>query len=608
MANEESKGGPPAELAIDPAQRYDQLGLLGEGGMGEVHACRDRVIGRVIAQKAIRKLPGGRTPRTEAREQFLREARVQGQLEHPVVVPVYDVGRAPDERLFFTMKRVAGQTLGEVIEALRAGDTETTRRFGRHRLLAAFQRVCECIDYAHARGVVHRDLKPANVMFGDFGEVYVLDWGVARMLGRRPPTGWSRWGLPETPSGIGGTPGYMPPEQLAEVAAVDGRADVYALGAILFEILTLEPLHATRNSAELVASTQRGAEARASVRYPDRDVPPELEAICVRATALAPDDRYQTVRELSEDLERFLEGHRDLELRREIAAGHVVEARAQADVALSEEGGSIEARRRALVELGRALALHPESPEATRVLAELLATPPRTVPPEAQAALRDEEIEQSRAAGRLAGWTFLGMGASALVLTQIAEVHGVVVPLLFFLPSLLASALGFYSVRRPSDLSGLSIIVCAGVAMATTSAILGPLVLTPILAIALGIISMNVGRLSRYRPLSLTIACLVVAVPALLEIAGLLPSSYRNVDGSWLIVSKIATVPSDRIYPFGLLVMCIGALIVSSLFVWRMADRMAALRRQLQLHAWHLGHLAPEEARGPTSAPPPARR
>jgi serine/threonine protein kinase len=166
-------------LDLATVERYDELDTIGEGGMGEVIACRDRVIGRLIAKKAMRR-SGGAAPRTEARAQFLREARVQGQLEHPAVVPVYDVGREAGDRLFFTMKRVTGDTLASVLDALRSGDAETQRRFGRHRLLAAFQLVCQCIDYAHQRGVVHRDIKPANIMFGDFGEVYVLDWGVAR--------------------------------------------------------------------------------------------------------------------------------------------------------------------------------------------------------------------------------------------------------------------------------------------------------------------------------------------------------------------------------------------------------------------------------------------
>ena len=593
-------------LDLATVERYDELDTIGEGGMGEVIACRDRVIGRLIAKKAMRRTTGA-PPRTEARAQFLREARVQGQLEHPAIVPVYDVGRDRGGRIFFTMKRVTGHTLASVLDALRAGDPETQRRFGRHRLLSAFQLVCQCIDYAHQRGVVHRDLKPANIMFGDFGEVYVLDWGVARV--GTSPLGITL-GIPDTPSGIGGTPGYMPPEQLAETAPVDGRSDIYALGAILFELLTWEPLHAGSDVAELVASTRRGADTRASVRCPDRDVPPELEAICARATALAPEDRPATVHELSEAVERFLEGHRDVELRRDIAARHVAEARRQADVALEGGIGADDARSRALGEIGRALALRPDAPEAIRVLAELLTTPPRVLPPEARAAIDVQLTEEGKAASRLAGYTFGVMAACALLMTQIVQVRSSSATLLFFASAALASLIAFANRNRPTDLAGMAIIVLAGVAIATTSVVLGPLVLTPILAVALGIIAINVGRLSRFRLVSLALAALVVLVPAALEMSGVIPSSYENVNGAWRIVSKIAIVPSDRTYPTGLLFTSLVAIIGSGWFVARMGDRMSELRRELQLHAWHLSQLVPEEARSSavsTRSVPPAR-
>jgi serine/threonine-protein kinase len=524
---------------------------------------------------------------------------VQGQLEHPAVVPVYDVGREAGDRLFFTMKRVTGDTLASVLDALRSGDAETQRRFGRHRLLAAFQLVCQCIDYAHQRGVVHRDIKPANIMFGDFGEVYVLDWGVARV--GTSPAGITL-GIPDTPSGVSGTPGYMPPEQLAETAAVDGRTDIYALGAILFEILTWEPLHRGSDVAELVASTRRGADTRASSRCPDRDVPPELEAICERATALAPEDRFASVHELSGEVERFLEGRRDVELRRDIAARHVAEARRQADVALEGGPGADDARSHALGELGRALALRPDAPEATRVLAELLTTPPRVLPPEARAAIDAQLSEEGKAASRLAGYTFAVMAACALLMTQLVELRSTSAPLLFFGSAALAALVAFANRNRPTDRAGMAIISLAGVAIATTSVILGPLVLTPILAVALGIISVNIGRLSRFRVLSLTIAALVVVVPATLEMTGVIPSSYVNEDGSWHILSKIAIVPAHRTYPTGLLFTSVVALVGSGIFVARMSDRMSELRRELQLHAWHLSQLVPEEARSSAAA------
>ena len=162
------------------AVRYRIGDTLGVGGMGEVRRCRDRRIGREVAMKVVRSDAAGLA---WMRERFLREARIQGQLEHPCIVPVYDLGMGPDGATYFTMKRVRGATLEDVVDALRAGDPEAERKWSRRRLLSAFSTVCGAVDYAHSRGVVHRDLKPGNVMLGDFGEVYLLDWGLAKVTG-----------------------------------------------------------------------------------------------------------------------------------------------------------------------------------------------------------------------------------------------------------------------------------------------------------------------------------------------------------------------------------------------------------------------------------------
>jgi serine/threonine-protein kinase len=169
--------GPLALGASDP-RRYELRDRLGEGGMGTVDLCRDRVIGRDVALKRLHVQGSGAAP-SAATARFLREARVQGQLEHPAIVPVHDLGVTPDGRPYFTMKRVRGDTLDELLARLAAGDPDTARRFGQRRLLAAFSTVCLAVDFAHSRGVLHRDLKPANVMLGEFGEVNVLDWGLA---------------------------------------------------------------------------------------------------------------------------------------------------------------------------------------------------------------------------------------------------------------------------------------------------------------------------------------------------------------------------------------------------------------------------------------------
>jgi serine/threonine protein kinase len=162
---------------VEELERYQASGVIGKGGMGEVRLYKDLRISRYVAVKVLRdKLRSS----PEYRSRFVLEARLQGQLEHPSIVPVHDLGVTPEGELFFSMARVRGVTLRAALETVRAGDHGA--RFVRRRLLTAFSSVCLAVDYAHCRGVVHRDLKPENVMLGDFGEVYVLDWGIAKVM------------------------------------------------------------------------------------------------------------------------------------------------------------------------------------------------------------------------------------------------------------------------------------------------------------------------------------------------------------------------------------------------------------------------------------------
>src|SRR5580704_5753492 len=209
----------PVEPGDDEALRlrYTVGDKLGEGGMGIVHACRDRRIGRDVALKRVRS---EHASRGDLVARFLREACVQGQLEHPAIVPVYDLGRDPEGNVYFTMKRLRGATFEQIFAALRGGDAHTARQFSRRKLLTAFTSICQALDFAHARGVIHRDLKPGNVMLGDFGEVYLLDWGLAKLqsgpeLAAAP--GAASDGAPPAARSLHGaamgTPGYMAPEQ-----------------------------------------------------------------------------------------------------------------------------------------------------------------------------------------------------------------------------------------------------------------------------------------------------------------------------------------------------------------------------------------------------------
>src|SRR5258706_1938994 len=200
-------GGEPATEAAPPLlARYRTGAVIGRGGMGEVVSARDEQIGRSVAIKRLRAKDA--SPEVIAR--FLREARVQGRLDHPAIVPVHELCSDGNEP-FFVMKQLSGVTLADVIAGKDA-------RFTRQQLLRAFVDVCLAIEFAHTRGIVHRDLKPANIMLGEFGEVYVMDWGVARVLAEEAPDAPPSAPLPDpgdTMAGVMlGTPGYMSPEQI----------------------------------------------------------------------------------------------------------------------------------------------------------------------------------------------------------------------------------------------------------------------------------------------------------------------------------------------------------------------------------------------------------
>jgi serine/threonine protein kinase len=495
-------GDPDAEVAAVPAaQRYEIRSSLGEGGMGEVRLCRDRVIGRDVALKVVLR---ARASHGDFRARFVREARVQGQLEHPAIVPVYDFGVDEAGQPFFTMKRVRGVTLERAIEGLRRGDEAMARLYTKHKLLAAFVQVCLAVDFAHERGVIHRDLKPANVMLGGHGEVYVLDWGVAkvrsasRTLDPKVPAQAERQdvsrasqadvddGTKSAPTAAGamlGTPGYMPPEQIRG-DEVDARSDVYTLGAILFELLTYEVLHTGASIPAMMKRTLEGVDARASSRAPQRDVAPELEAICVRACALDPRERPRSARELADAIEAYLSGDRDLALRKTLAKVHLARARDAAARARVPSAPSTE-RTDALRELGRAVALDPQDDATLELLVAMLTEVPKEPPPEVR-----EAVEAARAASafrimpRVASFYML----SSVLFLPLQLYLGVVDAWLVALPIVGWLIAGgamlvvhrFYPLSSPAR---KSLIALAAMAIAATSLYLGPLLLLPSLIV-----------------------------------------------------------------------------------------------------------------------------
>jgi serine/threonine protein kinase len=284
--------------------RYELRGEIARGGMGVVYSAHDRELCRDVAVKVI--APEAVDADTAAR--LLREARIIARLEHPGIVPVHDAGTLPDGRVFYAMKLVGGLRLDELVR-----DAPPVRE-----RLRLFLRLCEPVAFAHAHGVIHRDLKPENVMVGRFGEVLVMDWGVAKEHGEREAAAGARAGedppaTDRTAHGtVLGTPAYMPPEQArGEVERLDARADVHALGGVLHFLLTgrAPGTALARPSAITRTWVGRGAPASSGVRFQQEDaVPKALQAICRKALAPDPAARYEAVTVLSADVARFLEG------------------------------------------------------------------------------------------------------------------------------------------------------------------------------------------------------------------------------------------------------------------------------------------------------------
>lgn len=514
----------PGEAPSILSKRFIAGSEIGRGGMGVVFRCRDVELGRDVAIKVLK----GVGP--DVRSRLAREARLQSRLQHPSIIPVYDIERAGDGNELIVMREIEGQTMRAVMRK---------QTMGRRGLLSALSRVCMAIDYAHTRKVVHRDLKPENIMLGAYGEVYVVDWGLAIETDAEVQS-------------IGGTPGYTAPEQM-EGRATE-RSDVFSLGKILVEILDPGDM---------------------------QDAPPELLALAARACVDDPAAR-PTARDVAEVIDRFLDGERDLAMRKQLAADAAIAARA----AMVDEN-----RRVAMREAGRALALDPEHRDARSVLRDLLTTPPATLPPEVGEWRSRERGRAIRSAAAAAALGFV----STVALFPLEIAMGVRSPQWFITRAVLAlcaiAACTWLARHKSPTTFTLTVTFTFSIAtICCTSLVAGPFIMIPSLAVLVAASLASLGG-RRWIALTTLVGLGMISLPLAFEYLGIVAPSYSLGD-DMVVHPRLIDLP-PTLTPIFFTIKEAVIIAVVGMMLARFRDTLAAAERALAVHAWQLGQLVP---------------
>ena len=298
----------------DDGSKYRYKKTIGRGGMKMVLQVHDN---DTLRDVAMALLPDVSTRSKLEIGQFLREARITAGLEHPNIVPVHDIGMDSAGSPYFTMKLLRGETLASVLKKLNAGDPEMIRIYTFNHLIRIYLRICNAITFAHSKGVLHLDLKPENVQVGEYGEVLVLDWGLAKKI--HPNSGGNqvttktrkikRLERDSADDSVKGTPGYMAPEQIhSSGLGCSCQTDIYSLGAILYAIVTYQNPIRSADVDQMLQDTVSGNFERPSQREPEREIPYGIEAVIMKAMSLDPRDRYSSVKELRDEVSSFIDG------------------------------------------------------------------------------------------------------------------------------------------------------------------------------------------------------------------------------------------------------------------------------------------------------------